>query len=84
VAEGLSPMIAERCFPAPRIVEDLSACVKNAGRRAALDPVVRRYLHDTGKSLFVCDCVVGWEDSNLQPNDYQPPALSIEHSGAVS
>ena len=26
----------------------------------------------------------GWEDSNLQPNDYQPPALSIEHSGAVS
>jgi hypothetical protein len=24
----------------------------------------------------------GWEDSNLQPNDYQPPALSIEHSGA--
>ena len=26
----------------------------------------------------------GWEDSNFQPNDYQPPALSIEHSGAVS
>ena len=26
----------------------------------------------------------GWEDSNLQPNDYQPLALSIEHSGAVS
>jgi hypothetical protein len=26
----------------------------------------------------------GWEDSNLKPNDYQPPALSIEHSGAVS
>jgi hypothetical protein len=26
----------------------------------------------------------GWEDSNLQPNDYQPPAPSIEHSGAVS
>jgi hypothetical protein len=26
----------------------------------------------------------GWEDSNLQPNDYQSPALSIEHSGAVS
>ena len=26
----------------------------------------------------------GWEDSNLQPNDYQPPALSIEQSGAVS
>jgi 4-methoxybenzoate monooxygenase (O-demethylating) len=25
-----------------------------------------------------------WEDSNLQPNDYQPPALSIEHCGAVS
>ena len=24
------------------------------------------------------------EDSNLQPNDYQPPALSIEHSGGVS
>jgi hypothetical protein len=24
----------------------------------------------------------GWEDSNLQPNDYQPPALSIEHSGS--
>jgi hypothetical protein len=23
-------------------------------------------------------------NSNLQPNDYQPPALSIEHSGAVS
>ena len=22
------------------------------------------------------------EDSNLQPNDYQPPALSIEHEGA--
>jgi hypothetical protein len=20
----------------------------------------------------------GWEDSNFQPNDYQPPALSIE------
>jgi hypothetical protein len=36
VAEGLSPMIVERCFPAPRIVEDLSPCVKNAGRRAAL------------------------------------------------
>jgi hypothetical protein len=26
----------------------------------------------------------GWEDSNFQPNDYQPPALSIEQSGAVS
>ena len=26
----------------------------------------------------------GWADSNLQPNDYQPPALSIEQSGAVS
>ena len=26
----------------------------------------------------------GWEDSNFQPNDYQPPALSIEHSGPVS
>src|SRR4029077_14270568 len=26
----------------------------------------------------------GREDSNLKPNDYQPPALSIEHSGAVS
>jgi hypothetical protein len=26
----------------------------------------------------------GWEDSNFQPNDYQPPALSIEYSGAVS
>jgi hypothetical protein len=26
----------------------------------------------------------GWEDSNFQPNDYQPLALSIEHSGAVS
>jgi hypothetical protein len=26
----------------------------------------------------------GWEDSNLQPNGYQPPALSIEHSGAAS
>jgi hypothetical protein len=26
----------------------------------------------------------GWEDSNLQPNDYQAPALSIEHSGAVN
>jgi hypothetical protein len=24
----------------------------------------------------------GWEDSNFQPNDYQPPALSIEQSGA--
>jgi hypothetical protein len=36
------------------------------------------------KSLFAWECVVGWEDSNFQPNDYQPPALSIEQSGAVS
>jgi hypothetical protein len=28
----------------------------------------------TGKSPFARDCVVGWEDSNFQPNDYQPPA----------
>ena len=26
----------------------------------------------------------GWEDSNLQPNDYQPPALSIEHSARLA
>jgi hypothetical protein len=25
---------------------------------------------------------IGPTDSNLQPNDYQPPALSIEHSGS--
>ena len=25
----------------------------------------------------------GWEDSNFQPNDYQPPALSIEQSNGL-
>jgi hypothetical protein len=37
------------------------------------------------REISICDTTVwwGWEDSNFQPNDYQPPALSIEHSGEV-
>ena len=42
------------------------------------------YSQQAGKSLFARDCVVGWEDSNLQPNDYQPPALSIGHSARLA
>jgi hypothetical protein len=37
-----------------------------------------------GEPGNLCLRKTAWWGSNLQPNDYQPPALSIEHSGAVS
>jgi NAD-dependent dihydropyrimidine dehydrogenase PreA subunit len=37
---------------------------------------IRGYSQLTGKSLFALDWWWGWEDSNFQPNDYQPPELN--------
>ena len=36
----------------------------------------------TGKSPFALDC--GWEDSNLQPNDYQPLELNHRDTGSLA
>jgi hypothetical protein len=37
---------------------------------------IRRYSHGIGKSLLHGTVWWGWEDSNFQPNDYEPLALS--------
>jgi hypothetical protein len=55
--------------PAPKRPRDIQPIVSR-DKAPRENPPIRRYLHDTGKSLFVWDCVVG-------PGGLEPPTKRL-------